>query len=149
MPGQQTVALSGSLELEPAEVQRLSKMKKASRKEGLFFSLRRDDKNKNPIPIPISMRNILNNQYFTPEHQFTLKDGKLTVLMPISPNSRNRCEPHVHRLTISDRRRLEKQRKESRAEYYIRLLEQQDWTRAELARYLGVSRAWVSTVLNN
>jgi len=110
--------------------------------------LRRDGKNKNPIPISISMLNILNNQDLMPDHQFTVKNGKLTVLVPISPNSRNRCEPPVHRLTISGRRRLEKYRKETRFEHFTRLLEQQEWTRAELARYLGVSRAWVSTVLN-
>ena len=109
--------------------------------------LRGNDKVKNPIPISISMRNILNNHDFTPGHQFTVKDGKLTVLVPISPNSRNRCEPRTHRLTISERREFEKQKKEVRFEEYIRLLERHEWSRAQLAKYLGVSRAWVSTVL--
>ena len=109
--------------------------------------LRRDGKNKNPIPISISMRNILYNQDLTNGQQFTFKDGILTVLVPVSPNSRNRCEPRTHRLTISERREFEKQKKEARFEEYIRLMERYELSRSELARRLGVSRAWVTTVL--
>lgn len=36
-----------------------------------------------------------------------------------------------------------------RKERFKKLLIDNNWTRAELARYLGVSRAWVSNVLNN
>ncbi len=93
------------------------------------------------------MRNVVNIQHLTPEQQFTIKDGILTVLVPISPNSRKRCEPHAHRLTIFDKRELEKRKKEARFEEYIRLIERYDLSRAELARRLGVSRAWVTTVL--
>ncbi len=32
---------------------------------------------------------------------------------------------------------------------FIKLLKENKWTKAELARYLEVSRAWVSKVLNN
>ena len=39
--------------------------------------------------------------------------------------------------------------KADRKKYYIKLLKKNKWTRAELARHLGVSRAWVSKVLNN
>ena len=53
----------------------------------------------------------------------TVKGGKMTVLVPISPNSRTRCEPRTHRLTISERREFEKQKKEARFEEYIRLME--------------------------
>jgi len=72
----------------------------------------------------------------------------LSVLMPIRGNSRTRCETLRHRLTKSERRELENQKKEARTEEYIRLLERYDLSRAELARRLGVSRAWVTTVLN-
>jgi len=94
------------------------------------------------------MLNILNNQDLMPDQQFTVKNGKLTVLVPISPNSRNRCEPHQKWLTKCQKNEFRRRKKESRYEHFIRLLERNDWTRAELARYLGVSRAWVSTVLN-
>ena len=94
------------------------------------------------------MRNVHYNHGLTNDQQFSVKDGKLTVLVPISPNSRNRCEPHVHRLTISERRDFEKQKKEARFEEYIRLMERYELSRSELARRLGVSRAWVTTVLN-
>ena len=36
----------------------------------------------------------------------------------------------------------------ARAQEYQGLLEKNGWTRAELARQLGVSRVWVTTVLN-
>ena len=111
-------------------------------------SLRRDDKVKNPIPVPISIRNIQYNQNLMTIPLLTIKDGKMTVFLPISANSRNRCEPRPHRLTISERREFEKQKKEVRFEEYIRLLERHEWSRADLARYLGASRAWVSMVLN-
>ena len=35
-----------------------------------------------------------------------------------------------------------------RAARFKRLMDENDWTRAELARQLGVSRAWVTKVLN-
>ena len=79
----------------------------------------------------------------------TVKDGKMSVLLPISANSRNRCEPHQKWLTKCQKNELKKRKKETRAEHYIRLLERHEWSRAQLAKYLGVSRAWVTTVLNN
>ncbi len=94
------------------------------------------------------MRNVLYNHEFTTEDQFTLENGKLTVLVPVSPNSRNRCEPHQKWLTKCQKNELRRRKKETRSEHFIRLLEHNDWTRAELSRYLGVSRAWVTTVLN-
>ncbi len=41
----------------------------------------------------------------------------------------------------------EKQQRLARAKEYRDLLDKNGWTRAELARQLGVSRAWVTTVL--
>ena len=74
---------------------------------------------------------------------------KLSIFIPIRGNARTRCELHAHRLTNSERRELEIQKKEARIEEYNRLLEQHGWSRAELARRLGVSRVWVTTVLRN
>jgi len=38
--------------------------------------------------------------------------------------------------------------KVDRKKEYIKLMKLNNWTRAELARHLGVSRAWVTKVLN-
>ena len=38
--------------------------------------------------------------------------------------------------------------KQERKKRYCNLMKKNNWTRAELARHLGVSRAWVSKVLN-
>lgn len=38
--------------------------------------------------------------------------------------------------------------KTDRKKRYIKLLKKNNWTRAELARHLGVSRTWVTKVLN-
>ena len=73
----------------------------------------------------------------------------LSVFMPIRGNSRTRCETNAGRLTILERRELENRKKEARTEEYIRLLERYNLSRAELARRLGVSRAWVTTVLRD
>lgn len=39
--------------------------------------------------------------------------------------------------------------KKERRKQYIKLMKKNKWTRAELAKHLGVSRAWVTKVLNN
>ncbi len=39
--------------------------------------------------------------------------------------------------------------KTERKKRYIKLMKMNNWTRAELARNLGVSRVWVTKVLNN
>ncbi|MEE9465109.1 MAG: helix-turn-helix transcriptional regulator [Candidatus Neomarinimicrobiota bacterium] len=38
---------------------------------------------------------------------------------------------------------------EARAHRFQRLMDENGWSRAELARQLGVSRAWVTKVLSN
>jgi hypothetical protein len=101
------------------------------------------------MSIHVSLHNVLYNQDLMTTPSITIQDGKMSVLLPISPNSRSRCEPHQKWLTKYQKNELEKRKKEARAEEYIRLLERYDFSRAELARYLGVSRAWVTTVLNN
>lgn len=39
--------------------------------------------------------------------------------------------------------------KADRKKRFIKLMKKNNWTRAELSRHLGVSRVWVSRVLNN
>jgi hypothetical protein len=39
--------------------------------------------------------------------------------------------------------------KVDRKKRYIKLMKKNKWTRANLARHLGVSRAWITKVLNN
>ena len=39
--------------------------------------------------------------------------------------------------------------KADRKKRYNELMKKNNWTRAELSRYLGVSRVWISKVLNN
>ena len=39
-------------------------------------------------------------------------------------------------------------RREGRAYEFHQLMNENGWTRADLAKYLGVSRAWISRVLN-
>ena|GEM_PF-2352019 len=111
--------------------------------------LRGEGKVKKPMAITGKLLNTYYNQAVTLGIEVRATDRNLSVFLPIRGNSRTRCEPNAHRLTKSERRELEIQKKEARAEEYIRLLERHEWSRAELARYLGVSRAWVTTVLNN
>ncbi|MFC1593433.1 hypothetical protein ACFL3O_00680 [Candidatus Neomarinimicrobiota bacterium] len=39
--------------------------------------------------------------------------------------------------------------KADRKKRFVKLMKKNNWTRAELARYLGVSRVWITKVLNN
>ena len=110
--------------------------------------LRGEGKVKKPIQVYGKLLNTYYNQSVTSPIKVRVDGQKLSVFLPIRGNSRTRCEPNAHRLTKSERRELEIQKKEARAEEYIRLLERHDWSKAELARRLGVSRAWVSMVLN-
>ena len=112
-----------------------------------FCLLRREGKVKKPFQVHGKLLNTYYNQSVTPTTKVKIDGQNMSVFLPIRRNSRTRCEPHAHRLTLSDRRELETQKKEARAEEYIRLLERHEWSQAELARRLGVSRSWVTTVL--
>lgn len=127
----------------------LNKTKMPPRMGRHFCLLRRDGKVKKPMPIHVSLHNVLYNQDLMTTPPLTIQGGKMSVFLPIRGNSRTRCEPHQKWLTKCQKKEFRKRKKETRAEHYIRLLERHDWSRAELARYLGVSRAWVTTVLNN
>ena len=50
-------------------------------------------------------------------------------------------------MTLSARREHQKQQHLARAKKYQDLLDKKGWTQAELARQLGVSRAWITVVL--
>ena len=50
-------------------------------------------------------------------------------------------------MALDERRDHERQQRIARARGYQDLLDKNGWSRAELARQLGVSRAWVTTVL--
>ena len=110
--------------------------------------LRREGKVKKPFQVHGKLLNTYYNQAVTSPIEVKVAGQKLSIFLPIRGNSRTHCETMHHRLTIFERRELEIQKKEARAEEYIRLLERHDWSKAELARRLGVSRAWVSMVLN-
>ena len=109
--------------------------------------LRGEGKVKKPFQVHGKLLNTYYNQSVTSPIKVKIAGQNLSIFMPIRGNSRTRCETNAHRLTKSDRRELENRKKEARTEEYIRLLERYDLSRAELARRLGVSRAWVTTVL--
>ena len=46
-------------------------------------------------------------------------------------------------------RTITRESKEAREERFIELMKKNDWTRAELARQLGVSRSWITKVLKD
>lgn len=111
--------------------------------------LRGEGKVKKPFQVRGKLLNTYYNQAVTSQIKVRTTGHNMSVFLPIRGNSRTRCETQAHRLTISERRELEIQKKEARAEEYIRLLERHGWTKAELARRLGVSRVWVTTVLRS
>lgn len=111
--------------------------------------LQKGGKVKKPFQVHGKLLNTYYNQSVTSPIKVRVDGQKLSIFIPIRGNSRTRCEPNAHRLTKSERRELEIQKKEARIKEYNHLLEQHGWSRAELARRLGVSRDWVSTVLRN
>jgi hypothetical protein len=103
--------------------------------------LRRADKHVNSSLVHLSLTNVYNNHKLRPQVVLNRKSPGFDVFLPKTQYGLNRCEPLVKRLTNDERARRRK------AEYE-RFMHENGWTRAELARQLGVSRAWVSTVLN-
>jgi len=111
--------------------------------------LRGEGKVKKPFPVHGKLLNTYYNQSVTSPIKVQVTGQNLSVFLPIRRNSRTRCELNAQRLTVFERRELEKRKKEARVEEYLRLLERHEWSRSQLAKYLGVSRAWVTTVLRN
>ncbi|MBT4362453.1 MAG: helix-turn-helix transcriptional regulator [Candidatus Marinimicrobia bacterium] len=101
----------------------------------------------NTFAIKVYLPNAVNNQRFrnvgkidlTPEH--LLKSGPKLHTDGTVVNTSHRW------LTIQEVREKERRARLARAREYRKLLEKNGWTRAELARQLGVSRVWVTTVL--
>ncbi len=101
----------------------------------------------NTFTIKIYLPKVLHNHRFrnigkidlTPE--YLLKSGP-------KPHSDETAVNTAHRwLTLQEVREKEKQQRLARAKEYQEILDKNGWTRAELARQLGVSRVWVTTVL--
>lgn len=81
-----------------------------------------------------------------------------TTKIDLSPEYLHKSGPKLHtngtivntsvdRLTLEERREFEKRQRIARAKEYRGLLDKNGWSKAELARQLGVSRVWVTTVL--
>ena len=93
---------------------------------------------------------------FPKTHYFhRVNDGGQILLAPHSSHktgskkrvNRSIVNSFVKSRTIEERRMHEEQQRLARAKEYQDLLDKNGWTRAELARQLGVSRVWVTTVL--
>ena len=111
--------------------------------------LRGEGKVKKPFQVHGKLLNTYYNQSVTPTIKVKIDGQNMSVFLPIRGNSRTRCETLHHRLTLFEVREKEKRVQLARANEYQGLLDKTGWSRAELARQLGVSRAWVTTVLNN
>ena len=89
----------------------------------------------------MSLTNVYDKQVLSPQ---VVTIGNPPIFHAFLPKTRfglQRCELSPKRLTKDERER-------GRRIEYERLMQENGWTRAELARQLGVSRAWVTTVLN-
>jgi hypothetical protein len=101
----------------------------------------------NTFTIKIYLPKVLHNHRFrnigkidlTPD--YLLKSGPKLHTNETAVNTAHRW------LTLPEIREQEKQQRLARAIEYQGLLDKNGWTRAELARQLGVSRVWVTTVL--
>jgi len=94
----------------------------------------------NSSELHISLTNIYNKQIVSPTVMQMSRPSYFHVLLPKTRFGLKRCEPLVQRLTNADKKR-------QRVEQYQKLMIENGLSKAELARKLGVSRAWVSMVL--
>jgi len=102
--------------------------------------LRKVDKHVNSSVLHISLTKVYNNHTVNPEVVLHLNPTIFHVFLPKTRFGLQRCELYPRRLTKVERER-------GRSAEYERLMQENGWSRAELARQLGVSRAWVTTVL--
>jgi len=70
------------------------------------------------------------------------KTGRNKVVNQLNVNSSKKS------MSLCARREYEKEQRMARSIEYQDLLDKNGWSKAELARQLGVSRVWVTTVLN-
>ena len=106
-----------------------------------FCLLRKVDKHVNSSKVQIPLTKVYNNQTVNPEVVLHLNPPKFHIFLPKTRFGLQMCELYSKRLTNAER-------KHGRRVEYERLMQENGWTKAELARQLGVSRAWVTTVLN-
>ena len=102
----------------------------------------------NTFDINLYLPKVLHNQRFRNISRVDLTPEYLQKSGPKLHTSGIVVNTSYDQLTIQDVREKERQVRMARAQEYQGLLEKNGWTRAELARQLGVSRVWVTTVLN-
>jgi len=86
---------------------------------------------------------VSNSFQFKLAQQNLSKTGRNKVVNQLNVNSSEKS------MTLGKRREHEKRQRMARAKEYQGLLDKNGWSRAELARQLGVSRVWVTTVLRD
>ncbi len=89
----------------------------------------------------------LHNQRFRNTKKIELTPDYLYKNGPNPLTTSQTANTSIHRLTIDERRDDEKQQQITRAKEYQHLLDTHKLTKAQLARQLGMSRAWVTKVL--
>ena len=115
---------------------------------GLFGLLGKTDESKNTFTLDIKVNYISDIKHF--KSLLSNNSSRLTISSNgietfIFRRSPKKLRTHKKQLTQSESPpHLEKKAKE-----FQKLLDKHHWTRAELARKLKVSRAWVSIVLNH
>jgi len=95
------------------------------------------------IPKGTYYQPVSNSFLFELAPQNQLKTGRKKVVNQLNVNTSGNS------MTLSARREHQKEPRFARAKEYQGLLDKNGWTRAELARQLKVSRAWVTTVLKS
>ncbi len=94
----------------------------------------------NSSVLHIPLTKVYNNHNVNPEVILHLNPTKFHAFLPKTRFGLQRCELYPKRLTKDERER-------GRRIEYEHLMQENNWTRAELARQLGVSRVWVTTAL--
>ena len=102
----------------------------------------------NTFAIKVYLPNAVNNQRFRNVSKIDLTPEYLHKSGPKLHTDGTVVNTSHRWLTIQEVREQEKQQRVARAKEYQDLLDKHGWSRAELARQLGVSRAWTTSVLN-
>ena len=103
----------------------------------------------NTFAIKIYLPNTFNNQRFRNVGKIDLTPDYLHKSGPKLHTNGTVVNTSYDRLTIQEVREQEKQQRLVRAKEYQAMLDKNGWSKAELASQLGVSRAWVTTVLKS
>jgi len=109
-----------------------------------YLVLRRDGNKANYSTIPIKILYVPYKQgirnYYLPE--IAIKNGAIVANFY---RKQGHTTVKYTKQQIKDSWKIKNQ---ARAREFERILKYHDWTKAKLARHLGVSRAWVTIVLN-